>query len=266
MVSASALSSPTRDTVRRADTPPSPHWRFWGTFLWSTLIAIVFFVTQLVVMVIEIALSYHGKYTGSEFAAQLQSVTRNGNIQAHATIASTIVCCSLIAGAIKLKKRSTLKEHLCLYRVPTKTAVLWSGITLGYIVISTLIPYSLGEPIIQPWMLGVYTTAQPVWVLWVALLIGAPLFEETFFRGFMFKGVQSSFLGFPGAIIITASLWAALHIQYDFYAIIIIWCIGILLATARQLTGSLWVPLGIHTLCNLCTTVQVTIFSYLYMH
>src|SRR5580704_2112299 len=108
MVNTSAFWFPTRDTARRPDTPPSPHWRFWGTFLWSTLIAIVFFVTQLVVVIIEIALSYHGKYTGSEFAAQLQSVTRNGSIQAHATIASTIVCCSLIVGAIKLKKRSTL--------------------------------------------------------------------------------------------------------------------------------------------------------------
>jgi uncharacterized protein len=266
MVSASALWFPIRDTARRPDPPPSPHWGFWGTFLWSTLIAIVFLATQILVLVIEIALSYHGKYTGSEFAARLQLATRNGNIIAHATIASTIVCCSLIAGVIKLRKRSTLKDYLCLYRVSGKTTVLWFGITLIFMVLSFLIFHFLKISISPQWMFDVYTTAHPVWVLCISILIAAPLSEEMFFRGFMFKGFQSSFLGPTGAIIITASLWAAIHPQYEFYGMIAIWCLGILLATARQMTGSLWIPLCIHILNNLCATVQVVILRYLQIY
>ena len=264
MVSASALWLPIGNRDHISDPSRSPHWRFWGTLLWSVLIIIVFAITQLLVTIIQISLSTPVIYSRPQFEAALQSTVNNGNAVAYANIASTIVCCSLIYGIIKLKKGTTLKNYLCLYQIPFQTAASWSGITLGFIVLSSVILYSLGEPIIQPWMFDVYTTAQPVWVLWVALLIGAPLFEEFFFRGFMFKGMQSSFLGITGTIIITSSLFAFVHVQYDAYIMMDIWCVGVILATARQITGSLLMPLCLHTLINLGSTVEVAILHYLH--
>src|SRR5262245_12725996 len=212
MVSASALWFPIRETARGPEPPPSPHWRFWGTFLWSTLIAVVFLVTQILVITIEIVLSPHGEYTKHYFLEQLIYASHSGNVLAHATFASTAVCCSLIAFVIKLKKGSTLKDYLCLYRVQIKTVASWLGATLLVFVLSCLILYLLDRPMHVQWVFAVYTSAQPRWVLWVALLIAGPLFEEVFFRGFMFKGLQSSFLGPIGATIITASIWAAIHV------------------------------------------------------
>jgi membrane protease YdiL (CAAX protease family) len=130
------------------------------------------------------------------------------------------------------------------------------------LVLSVSILYPLGEPIIQQWVFEVYSTAHPVWVLWIALVIGAPLFEETFFRGFMFRGFQSSFLGLTGTTVTTSALWAVGHLQYDFYTIIDIGCFGVLLATARQMTGSLLMPLYLHALSNLCATVGASILQY----
>jgi ABC-type Fe3+ transport system permease subunit len=98
--------SRSKDAARKPDTPLSPHRRFWGTFFWSVLILIVAGLTQMLVAIIDIALSNRGKYTGSDFAAQLQSLqsaTHNGDITAHTAITSTIVCRGLIAGVIKLK-------------------------------------------------------------------------------------------------------------------------------------------------------------------
>jgi len=70
-------------------------------------------------------------------------------------------------------------------------------------------------------------------------------------------------LGLPGTIVITSVLWAVLHIQYDFYVVVDIGCFGILLATARQMTGSLLVPLYLHSFMNFCATVQVAVLQYL---
>jgi len=41
------------------------------------------------------------------------------------------------------------------------------------------------------------------------------LFEELFFRGFLFRGLSSSFMGPVGAVLVTSALWALIHTQYD---------------------------------------------------
>jgi len=262
MVSASALLLPTGNRDQISDSSLSPHWGIWATLLWSLLIILVFSIAQLSVMIIQIISYSDGIYSWLEFETKLQSIAYKGNTVAYATFASTIVCCSLIVGIIKLKREATLKDYLYLYQVSTQTAALWLGITLIFIIVSNFILYWLAEPRSQQWFFEAYTTAHPVWVLWIALLIGAPLFEEVLFRGFMFRGFQSSFLGLTGTIVITSSLWAAVHLQYDFYVMICIGCFGVLLAMARQMTGSLLMPLCLHAFFNLCGTVGVAISQY----
>jgi membrane protease YdiL (CAAX protease family) len=264
MVGTSALWYPSRNISKVPALSSSSYWRFWGTLLWSSLIIFLFCVTQILFTVIEILVSYHGGYSQVVFAAKFQSAAQNGTTVAYATLVSTVVCCSSIGGIITLKKGTTLKDYLCVYKVPIRQIALWFGIILIFGVFSNLILYSLGEPIIQKWLLDVYKTAQPVWVLWIAVVVAAPLSEELFFRGFMFKGFQSSFLGITGTIMATSGVWASFHIQYDLAVIIDIWCLGIILGMARQITGSILTPLCLHTLFNLWGTVWVAISHYLH--
>jgi membrane protease YdiL (CAAX protease family) len=64
-------------------------------------------------------------------------------------------------------------------------------------------------------MLDAYrNTAWPP-LFWIAVVIFAPAFEEFLFRGFSFIGLQKSRLGSAGATILTALVWAVLHIQYN---------------------------------------------------
>jgi len=65
-----------------------------------------------------------------------------------------------------------------------------------------------------------------VWVplFGIAAVVFAPLFEEGFFRGFLFVGFKQSRLGSFGTILITSAAWAALHIQYDLYGILLYFC------------------------------------------
>jgi len=263
MVIASALWLPTTNRDHIPNPSASPHWRFWGTLLWSVLIIIVPAITELLVAIIQIKRSTPVIYSRWHFEAILRSIENNGNVVAYASFVSTIVGCSLIGGIIKLKRGAILIEYLCLYRVPIQTAALWLGITLIYMAVSSVILYLLGEPIVPQWSFDVYKTAQPVWMLWVAIVIAAPLSEEMFVRGFMFRGFQSSFLGLTGTIVITSGLWAVLHIQYDFYIMVDIGVFGVLLATARHMTGSLLIPLCLHAFMNLCATVEVAILQYL---
>ena len=91
-------------------------------------------------------------------------------------------------------------------------------------------------------------------------MVAAPLFEEIFFRGFMFAGLQHSRLGPIGAMVLSSLAWAIIHLQYDLYGITQIFLGGLLLGYARFRSGSIFPAIAMHALMNLIATVQVIIF------
>ena len=108
-------------------------------------------------------------------------------------------------------------------------------------------------------MLDVYaTTASPV-LLWLAVVVFAPMFEEVLFRGFLYTGFRSSRIGVVGAVIITSLLWAGSHLQYQLFAIILIFILGIILGIIRYKTGSIWVPMIMHGFNNLLAMIVLAL-------
>jgi hypothetical protein len=99
-------------------------------------------------------------------------------------------------------------------------------------------------------MEGLYKATDSLWLFWIAAVLAAPLFEEVMFRGFLFRGFRASFLGTGGTVILTALLWAAMHLQYNLYGMGFIAATGILFGLARAQTGSLIVPMAMHAALN----------------
>ena len=77
--------------------------------------------------------------------------------------------------------------------------------------------------------------------------IVAPLFEETFFRGFLFQGFASSFGPIWGAII-SATLFSLSHQQLDIF--VPLFALGVALAWVFYYTRSLWANVALHSLFN----------------
>jgi len=248
------------DTGGETGSSRPAHWGFWATVIWGGVISVLFVLLQVVTIVV-VAVFQKGNVSESELTALLISAGENGHFLSIATFVTTIACCGLIVGVIKLKKGSVLTEYLCIRSVPLKVALRWIGLLAGFIVLSDLITTLLGRPIVPDFMSAVYATASPVWILWLALIVAAPLFEETFFRGFLFRGLESSFMGPIGSILLTAGLWAVIHIQYDAYGVATIFFFGLLLGAARVLTGSLLVPLGLHAGASLVATIEAAILG-----
>ena len=70
-------------------------------------------------------------------------------------------------------------------------------------------------------------------IFWIAIVFAAPVFEEIFFRGFLFEGFRKSRIGDLGTVIITALTWAIIHTQYGYYEMSFIFLLGILLGVVR---------------------------------
>ena len=226
------------------------HWGLRGTLAWGAVVAASFVALQVVTL---LALAQQPHF-GSE--AEVTRLAEDGTLFSAATFVTTALCCPLILGIIKLKKNSRIREYLALHVVAPTTALRWFGALAIVIVASDLLTLSLGRPIVPDSMAAMYATANPKWMFWVALVIGAPLFEELFFRGFLFKGLEASFLGAIGTIVLTSLAWAVIHLQYDLYGITTVFILGLLLGAARAHEGTLLLPLGMHSVANLIAGIE----------
>lgn len=237
----------------------SPHWGLVATLLWGLGIAFSFVVVQSIAI---FAYLTRGKTGLSE--QQLQELAdaaqNDGNILALATLATAGSCVPLIFGVAKLKPESNVAEYLAVNAVSPKTVGLWLAVVALFIAASDGLTVLLGRPLVPEVMTTTYASANPVWLLWLAIVAAAPLFEELFFRGFLFKGFQGA-LGPAATIVITSLLWAVIHLQYDVYNVGLIFISGLLLGAARIRTNSVLTPLAMHAFMNVIATGEVALLA-----
>lgn len=83
-----------------------------------------------------------------------------------------------------------------------------------------------------------------------SVVIGAPLWEETLFRGQFFTALAQSRLGKVGASLITSAVWASLHYHGGFLQVGLIFIMGLVLSAILIRFGSLWVTMACHAAWN----------------
>jgi len=240
------------------DTLDRRVWGPWATAGFGLVVIIVFLVTEILVAVVFAAIRIVSDPTIIPYQL-LESLGTNGLLLALSTFASTIICVGLIIGIVKLRRNAAITEYMGFRPITRKTIFILLAISTGFIILSDSLSLILGRPLNPEFMVDAYSTS--VWpaLLWVAVVIFAPAFEETLFRGFLFTGFRQSRVGITGTIVLTALIWAVIHMQYGVYEIATIFVLGIVLGIARFKTGSLWSPLIIHAFGNLIATFEVAI-------
>lgn len=251
---------------------PKSEKKLWGAWATVGLGLAVFAVYSAIQVIVVIAfafaklLSYLQSSPGQPDFYELMNAietiitTQMGLITALAIVVSAVFGVGLIILFASIKKGVSIAEYLGLKRITGKQILVVLAIIAGFIILSDGLGSLLDRPTSSEFVVNVYSTS--VWpaLLWVSLIIFAPLFEETFFRGFLFEGFRQSRLGPIGAVVLTALAWASLHIQYDFYDIAVIFVMGILLGIVRIKTGSLWSTLILHAFTNMVALVQVALY------
>lgn len=88
------------------------------------------------------------------------------------------------------------------------------------------------------------------WLMFLVVVIGAPLSEELLFRGFLQSALAKSSLGFWGAALLTNTAWAALHAGYTLTGLLDVFIAGLVFSWLLWRTGSLRVPIVCHAIYN----------------
>jgi membrane protease YdiL (CAAX protease family) len=234
-------------------------WGPWATAGFGLIVGIVFILVQILVGIFFVAAKVVSD--SKQDALRLaQDLGTNGLFLAFATFATAIVCIGLVLLFIKLRKGFSTTEYLALDPISLKMLLGLLGISSGFILLSDGLTLLLGKPNIPQFMVDLYRTSLYPPLLGVALTLAAPAFEEIFFRGFLLEGLRRSRIGNTGAVVLTAFVWTAIHLQYGFYELAIIFALGLLLAVARIKTGSLWSSFVMHAFSNLISMMETAIY------
>ena len=234
-------------------------WGAWATVGWGFFIMITFFVLQGVVSMSFAAVEAVQK-EGLSIDAMVKSIGMNGFVIAVTTCITAPFCIGLIVLFVRLRRGPSVKHYLGLNAVAPRTMFIWLGILMLFAVTSDFLTRLLGRPLVPEFMVNVYETASFVPLLWVAFIAAAPLFEEFFFRGFLFEGFRNSHLGSLGAVLVTSLGWTVLHLQYGAYELGIIFVLGVLFGVARLKSRSIYPPVAMHALFNLFAMIQLVAF------
>jgi membrane protease YdiL (CAAX protease family) len=124
-------------------------------------------------------------------------------------------------------------------------AALVSGLAMS---VAVILFYVIGDYKLPS--ISIPSTISGLCIMLIGVVILAPIGEELFFRGFLYRGFAASPLGAAGAIVLTDLMWTAGHLYKPSLGIASVFFFGLLLGWLRWRTGSIIPTIAVHTLNN----------------
>jgi uncharacterized protein len=235
-----------------AERPPVRTLGVWATFGWALL---AFLLAQAVGTAVVFIW----------FPEQLPSATAlryGGMLVALVTLITNPVLVALFAGIARWGTGGSAAAYLGLTRFSRRD--FW----IGFLSVAALAgaidfaSYLAGIDIVSNFQTEAFASARTegwLWPLLLAIVVVGPIGEEIMFRGFLFRGwvIQDQYGIF--AIIVITELWAAMHVQYDWYGITQVFLIGLVLGWIRWRSGSTLLTIVLHILVNLESTIETLV-------
>ena len=228
--------------------PPQP-WGFWATLGWGLLAAATSVMATIGFIVVWMAT--HGMQAPD---------LKDGAFITHASLVATLAPLIVLAVAIKVRQWR-LRDYLALSAPRLRDILLGIGSFVLLILAFEAVALIFGLDDGSASTNETYRSARlagALPLLWLSVVVVAPIGEELLFRGFLHRGWSASWLGVPGTVLVTSVLWALLHQQYNWLGIAVIFCMGLTLGWLRQRTGSTMLTIVLHALNNLFTMILIT--------
>ncbi|MBY0382245.1 MAG: CPBP family intramembrane metalloprotease [Xanthobacteraceae bacterium] len=232
----------------------SPHaWKFWGTLLWGLVIFAAMFVGQALAVVVMLVVEKR------PFAmSEILNVVGNGWTLSLSVVMGLPAVLAAIWLATRLARMS-FADYLAVQGFSWKL-LLAGALALAVLIEGwDLVARATGRDVTSGFMGGVMKSAQDngaFWLLIFAFCVAAPMSEEFFARGFLYRGWSESFLRPAGAIVLSSLVWTSMHLQYDWFFLGEVFSIGLLFGYLRYRSNSIWLTVILHGLNNLAATVQ----------
>lgn len=239
------------------ETASGPPWRPWpapASLGFALALVIFYFVAQALVAAAAALVAVILDPSGASSASAGEMFFSRQGLLLAVSVILTAPAFS-VGVALLAHLRGPIREYLALRWTGWKSTATWTlGVAVFLLAFDSLGAW-LGRPPVPDFMLDVYNTADPRILLWVALVVLAPLFEELLFRGFLIPGLETSWGG-PAAVGVSSLLFAVIHFQYDLFDMTGVLGLGLIFGAARVTTRSTLLPMALHAGVNFVATAQ----------
>jgi uncharacterized protein len=238
--------------VSQVPVEPRPVSGLWATLGWVILALVLSQFVGAGVLIL---------FRPDAITAGVDTLMKDGVVVALSNIPANVIQVIVLALASR-RGGWSVAEYLGLVRPATRDVVVALSILVAFLLGYDVLTYVLSRDIVTPFQVDTYRSARDAGMLplfWFALVIAAPVAEEIMFRGYLYRGwVRSERMAIPGILIISA-LFAAIHIQYDWFGILQVFFIGLLLGLVRWKSGSTVLTILMHVLINAWATTETVI-------
>jgi membrane protease YdiL (CAAX protease family) len=221
---------------------------FWGTALWGFVVFAGMFLGQIAVVVFFV-LRQGGPI---DFPSAIQVVAGSGLAISLSVIGGLPTVLLALWVAIRMTSTS-FADYLALRWPSWRDFWIGAGGLVLLVVGWDLVSHATGRDIAPDFMVDVLKSARhdhAMWLLIPAFCVAAPISEELFARGFLYRGWSDSFLGVPGGIVLSSLVWTGLHLQYDWYFFGEVFCLGLWFGYLRYRSNSTWLTIVLHGVNN----------------
>lgn len=240
-----------------AAAKPPRTWYFVGTALFGIFI---FAVQNLAEIAVFLALFIHSGAEQPQTPEQLRVLLHNGGWMGLYVIAACPFVLAALWVPIRIA-RQRYSDYLALRWPDRGELVRGFALLAAFLALSFILRTMFGQRV-PAFMVETYSSARAEGMLVfyvIGLCVAAPIVEEFWVRGFLFRGWSQSFLGTTGTIVLSSAVWAGLHTQYNAFYMTQIFALGLLFATLRYRIGSTWLTVILHGTYNAVAIIYVTL-------
>jgi membrane protease YdiL (CAAX protease family) len=240
-------------------TSPSA-WTWPRIIGYTLLIAIVYIVAQ-TGAVIAAAVVQAILVPGFQLEPWLERVGSDGLAVMAGLFASTLLCVPLVWILVR-RHESVPWAFLGMRPVAAKTVGMACAATLLFVAVTdTVNVWLLDRPLVPPFMTETYATAPAPVMLFVTMVVFAPLTEELMFRGFLYGALEAKGLTAPWCVAASSLAFTLVHLQYDLHDMTLVLLMALLLGGTRARFRSIVPTIAMHALLNAVAFVETTLVS-----
>ncbi|HUI96746.1 MAG TPA: CPBP family intramembrane glutamic endopeptidase [Xanthobacteraceae bacterium] len=245
------LASATPSEPGRGDEPKP--LGIWATLGWAVLAFVVAQAAGIIALAVwNVA---HG-------APPLAIAGYDGAQIALTTLVINALQVALLAEVPRWRLDASPIDYLALTRFSLRNFLI--GVIAIVAVVAAIDGFSrlVRSDTVTPFEIDIFTSGRAEgWLtaVIVAVVLVGPIGEEVLFRGFLFRGWVTPDWRGAIAVVVIPLLWAAMHLQYDWFGIGQVFLIGLVLSWIRWRSGSCLLTIALHVLVNLVGMVEVAL-------
>ncbi|HXJ02191.1 MAG TPA: CPBP family intramembrane glutamic endopeptidase [Micropepsaceae bacterium] len=248
--------APTIPAIELA-VPPSGQrrlrWGPWATLAWAVPIVVVMVLFQTIG---ALGFLRWWNLTHPHQQISVASISSNGAVLAFSLLVSAPPILAVLGLAARLS-RAPVADYLALKWPRPREIGVGAALLVAVLVATSILADVTGQEA-PAFITDTFNTARdagmlPLLVLTFVFL--GPLQEELIFRGFLFRGFAPAFGMWP-TILVTATLWSVIHVQYQWFFVAEIFALGVLFGWLRAWSGSLLLTFGLHATVNAMAVVE----------